>query len=136
TGARAFFTESDGQQSYSGIDVSAANGPSTISQIAQAPVFVSGLNSDSSNVVSLSTQQNGTGDALEMTAWAPGTSDCWIVLDLKTALTTAVLGETQPGTYYAVDQNVPASTCIAGVGTTFTNWPASVVAQTTDFPPG
>ncbi len=136
TGARVFFTETEGQQSYSGIDVSATNGPSTISQIAQAPVFVSGLNSYSSNVVSLSTEENGTGDALEMTAWAPGTQDCWIVVDLKTPLTTAVLGETQPGTYYAVDPDVPASACIAGAGTAFTNWPASVVAQTTSFPPG
>jgi type IV pilus assembly protein PilA len=136
TGARVFFTETQGQQSYSGIDVSATNGPSTISQISQAPVFVSGLNSYSSNVVSLSTQENGTADALEMTAWAPGTQDCWIVLDLKSPPTTAVLGETQPGTYYAVDEDVPASSCVAGVGTTFTNWPASVVAQTTGFPPG
>jgi len=136
TGARVFFTEIQGQQSYSGIDASVTNGPSTISQIAQAPVFVSGVNSYSSNVVSLSTQENGTGDALEMTAWAPGNQDCWIVLDLKAAPTTAVLGETQPGTYYAVDRDVPASSCIAGAGTTFTTWPASVVAQTTGFPPG
>lgn len=134
TGAKTYYEDANGQQSYSGIDVSYANGPSTISQIAGAPVFVSGQSSDDPNVVSISTGQSGTSDALEMTAWAKGTHDCWIVVDLMAPQAAPVLGESQPGTYYAVDPDVPANSCIAGVGTAFTAWPASVVAQSGGFP--
>ena len=82
TGAKAYFTDSNGQQSYSGIDV--PGGPtSTISQIANGLTYYSGTNSTGVNTVSLSTQQDGTADALEMTAWAKGSQNCWILVDLK-----------------------------------------------------
>ncbi len=136
TGAKAYYTETNGQQSYSGIDVATGNGQSTISQLAGAPVFVSGGPSTGVNFVSISTQQNGSADALEMTAWSKGTENCWIIVSLSAPQTTAVLGETATGTYYAVDPNVPSASCIAGTGTTFTNWPGSVVAQTGGFPTG
>jgi type IV pilus assembly protein PilA len=135
TGAKAYYTEANGQQSYSGIDVGYANGPSTISQLAGAPVFVSGGASTGVNFVSISTQQNGSADALEMTAWSKGTQNCWIIINLASPQGTAVLGETQPGTYYAVDQDVPSASCTSG-GATFTNWPGTVVAQSGGFPTG
>ena len=109
TGAKAYFTDSNGQQSYSGIDVATARPTSTISQIANGlTVLLSGTHSTGVNYVSLSTQQNGTADALEMTAWSKGLENCWILVEPEVGTqTTAVLGETQPGTYYAVDPDVP-----------------------------
>ncbi|HLN05910.1 MAG TPA: prepilin-type N-terminal cleavage/methylation domain-containing protein [Acidimicrobiales bacterium] len=138
TGAKSYYTTANEQQSYSGIDVAYTGGPSTISQIAGAPVFLSGINSTGPNIISLSTAGNGTNDALEMTAWAAGSRDCWIVVDLAAVQAgPGVLGETQPGTYFAVDQDVPAGNCIAGTDSGgFNTWPGTVVPQIGGFPPG
>ena len=136
TSSKAYFSEASASQSYSGILV-ANTKVSTVSQITSALTYYSGSNSTGLNTVSLSTAGAGAANALELTAWAPGTHNCWIVVDLNSPQAApGVLGETRIGTYYAVDMAVPASSCIAGTNTAFTSWPASVVAGSGGFPPG
>jgi type IV pilus assembly protein PilA len=136
TSAKAYYTQPSAGQSFSGILEADAN-MSSISQITDALTFYSGSNSTGINSLSLSTAGNGAADALELTAWAPATRNCWIVVDLSAPQAApGVLGETQVGEYYAVDANTPAASCTAGSSTAFTSWPASVVAQSGSFPTG
>ena len=50
--------------------------------------------------------------SLVMSASAPGTHDCWSILDLKAVPSSAVWGISGMGTYYALDAGVAASDCV------------------------
>ena len=108
TGANAYWTQ--GNQSYSGIDAAGNTTVSDISEIETGVNYVSGTNSSGLNVVSLWTDGS---TSLVMSAYAPGTHDCWSILDLKAAPSSAVWGISATGTYYALDANVAANDCVA-----------------------
>ena len=131
TGADTFYTNSN--QTYAGLDGGVA-GVSTISAIDTGLTYVSGSATTKSNTISVNTGNGGTWVVL--TAYAPGTKDCWIIVDLKSVQTVAVAGLTSAqssawstGTYYGVIKN-GAAACTAATGLAGTNY------QTTGFPPG
>ena len=71
--------------------------------------YVSGTNSSGLNVVSLWTDGS---TSLVMSAYAPGTHDCWSIIDLKAPVT--IWGQSlDMGTYYALDADVAAGDCVA-----------------------
>ncbi len=107
TGANAYWTQEN--QSYSGIDSASATTVSNISEIDTGVNYVSGTNSSGLNVVSLWTDGS---TSLVMSAYAPGTHDCWSIIDLKAPVT--IWGQSlDMGTYYALDANVAAGACTA-----------------------
>jgi len=111
TGANAYWMQEG--QTYSGIDSSGNPNVSNISEIDTGVNYVSGTNSTGLNVVSLWT---GGGTSLVLSAYAPGTHDCWSIIDLKAPAT--IWGQSlDMGTYYALDANVAAADCVAD-GTT------------------
>jgi type IV pilus assembly protein PilA len=111
TGADTFYTNSS--QTYSGIDMSGQPGVSTISQIDTGLTYVSAVASTKSNIISI--KASGTLGYLVLAAWAPGTNDCWVVLDQKALQTTAVdAAPTTAGTYYAVHKSTTSAACVAG----------------------
>ncbi|MGO9560235.1 MAG: hypothetical protein ACLPQS_17720 [Acidimicrobiales bacterium] len=68
----------------------------------------------SRNARTLSVSVGNAGASMTMTAFAPGTRDCWGVLDLTATETTPVLGiATKPGIYYFENRHVAASACNA-----------------------
>lgn len=127
SGAKAYYTDS-GQQSYSNVMTSSV-GASDIQQIDTGLSFTAGL-STQARLVSLYKPANGS--YIVLTAYSPGTRDCWGIVDVPTAQSTAVQGMTQPGTLFFVERqasgNCQASTYAAG-GTA-----ASATSQT-GFPP-
>ncbi len=82
---------------------------SNISEIDTGVNYVSGTNSSGLDVVSLWT--DGT-TSLVLLAYAPGTHDCWSIIDLK-APSSTVWGGLGMGTYCARDAGVAASDCVA-----------------------
>ncbi|MGO9406504.1 MAG: hypothetical protein ACLP1E_06940 [Acidimicrobiales bacterium] len=107
TGANAYWMQEG--QTYSGIDSSANPNVSNISEIDTGVNYVSGTNSMGLNVVSLWTDGS---NSLVMSAYAPGTHDCWSIIDLKAPAT--IWGQSlDMGTYYARDAGVAASDCTA-----------------------
>src|SRR5208283_1246055 len=72
TGANAFWMQEG--QTYSGIDVAGNPNVSNISEIDTGVNYVSGTNSSGLRVVSLWTDGS---TSLVMSAYAPGTHDCW-----------------------------------------------------------
>jgi type IV pilus assembly protein PilA len=110
TGADAYWTQAE--QTYSGIDVAGSTTVSNISEIDTNVNYVSGTNSTGLNVVSLWTDGS---TSIVLAAYAPGTRDCWFIIDLKAASST-VWGGLGSGTYYAVDPGIPASECTAATG--------------------
>ena len=107
TGANVYFT--DDHQTYSGVNVGGNPNVSDISQIDTGLTFVSGSNSTNLNIVSLWTDGSSS---LVLAAYAKGTRDCWYIIDLRTA-GTGVWGLSNDGTYYSVDPNIDASTCVS-----------------------
>ena len=71
--------------------------------------YVSGSNSSGLNVVSLWTDGS---TSLVLSAYVPGTHDCWSIIDLK-APSSTVWGGLGMGTYYARDAGVAAGDCVA-----------------------
>ena len=110
TGADAYWTQAD--QTYSGIDVAGSTTVSNISEIDTNVNYVSGTNSTGLNVVSLWTDGS---TSIVLAAYAPGTRDCWFIIDLKAPSSTVWHG-LGSGTYYAVDPGIPASECTAATG--------------------
>ena len=99
---------------------------SNISEIDTNVNYVSGTNSTGLNVVSLWTDGS---TSIVLAAYAPGTRDCWFIIDLKAASST-VWGGLGSGTYYAVDPGIPASECkAAGIAPSGASTP-----QTGGFP--
>jgi len=107
TGANAYWTEEG--QSYSGIDVAGNPAVSDISEIDTGVNYVSGTNSSGLRVVSLWTDGS---TSLVLSAYAPGTHDCWSIIDLK-APSSTVWGGLGMGTWYARDAGVAAGDCVA-----------------------
>jgi type IV pilus assembly protein PilA len=132
TAADTYFTTS-GSQSYSYID--AAGGASTITTVGSGLSYVSASaaagSSSGPQTISIYLPINSGGNALVLTALAHGSLDCWGILDIKTALTTAVYNEKASGTYYFVVPNASASTCNAQ-----TVSPSGANISTTSFPHG
>ncbi len=129
TGADTYYTSSN--QSYSYIDSSQAT-TSNISAIDTGLTYVSGVASTKANQISILAK--GNLGYLIMTAWSPGTKDCWYVADLKASQSGAPNGDTglptTPGTYYSVAKSVASSACNAQTAYTGGTW------LTTGFPPG
>jgi type IV pilus assembly protein PilA len=120
TGADTFYTANN--QSYTGI-----YGGTNVSTITAIDTGLSFVNSAStkSNIISISA--NGSAGWLVLASYAPGTKDCWIVVDQKAAQSGNIAGNSNhaTGTYYGVIKNLTSSaTCIAGsslAGTGFTS---------------
>ena len=107
TGTNAYWTKEN--QSYSGIDSASATTVSNISEIDTGVNYVSGTNSSGLRVVSLWTDGS---TSLVLSAYAPGTHDCWSVIDLKAPAT--IWGQSLDlGTYYARDAGVAPGDCVA-----------------------
>ncbi len=128
TGAKVYYT--NGGQTYTGV-TSSAGGTSDIQQIATGLSFTTTGVSTSAKLVSLYTPANGS--YIILTAFSPGTNDCWGIVDIPTTQSVAVQGSTQPGTSFFVERhqtaNCNASTYAAG-GT------AATATSSTGFPPG
>ena len=136
TGADTFYTANN--QTYSGLYYVGTGVPtvSTITAIDTGLTYVSATATTKSNTISVNTGNSGSWVVLA--AYAPGTKDCWIVVDLKTVQTSSTvpanLTATQDpgyatGTFYGVIKNGTAA-CTAATGLAGTNY------QTTGFPSG
>ena len=136
TGADTFYTANN--QTYSGLYYVGTGVPtvSTITAIDTGLTYVSATATTKSNTISVNTGNSGSWVVLA--AYAPGTKDCWIVVDLKTVQTSSTvpanLTATQDpgyatGTFYGVIKNGTAA-CTAVTGLAGTNY------QTTGFPSG
>jgi type IV pilus assembly protein PilA len=121
TGADTFYTANN--QTYSNI-MTSGQGVSTITAIDTGLSFVATA-STKSNVISLAS--SGSSGWLVLASYAPGTKDCWIVVDQKSAQGSNIAGNANhaTGTYYGVIKNLTSSsTCVAGsslAGTGFTS---------------
>ncbi len=121
TGADTFYTANN--QTYSNIMTSGA-GVSTITAIDTGLSYVATYSSKS-NIISIAS--SGSVGWLVLASYAPGTKDCWIVVDQKAAQSANIAGNTNhaTGTYYGVIKALTASsTCVAGsglLGTAFTS---------------
>jgi type IV pilus assembly protein PilA len=136
TGADTYYTNNN--QTYAGL----YNGGTTVSGITAIDTgltYVSGSGaaaaSTKANTISVNTGNSGSW--LVLAAYAPGTKDCWIVVDLKSSQTTLPAGLTTTqdpggatGTFYGVIKNIATNTCIAATGLAGTGY------QTTGFPSG
>jgi type IV pilus assembly protein PilA len=122
TGADTFYTNNN--QSYSNIMTPGA-GVSTITAVDTGLSFVNAAASTKSNVISLFA--NGNLGYIVLAAFAPGTKDCWIVVDQKAAQAATVAGNANKatGTYYGVIRNTNSGTCTAAAALAGTNYASS-----------
>ena len=105
TGADTYYTSNN--QTYTGL-YAGGTGVSGITAIDTGLTYVTNATTNKSNTISL--LSGGSGTWLIMAAFAPGTKDCWLIVDLKSSVTTAFttgLPSTDwaAGTYYAVIRN-------------------------------
>jgi type IV pilus assembly protein PilA len=130
TGADTFYTANN--QTYAGLY--GGIGVSTITAIDTGLTYVSGSASTKSNSISINA--SGAAGWVVLAAWAPGTKDCWVILDQKSTQASAgVAGNTTylaPGTYYGVIKSTTTASCSAG---TSMSVPAANWSQT-GFPHG
>jgi type IV pilus assembly protein PilA len=130
TGADTFYTNNN--QSYAGLY--GGTGVSTITAIDTGLTYVTAAATTKSNTISVLTGGNG-GWAI-LAAYAPGTKDCWVIVDIKTAVSAAVItnmpaADEATGTYYGVVRNTSAAcTASTSLGVAAADW------QTTGFPKG
>ena len=131
TGADTYYTSNN--QTYTGL-YAGGTGVSGITAIDTGLTYVTAAPTTKSNTISL--LSGGSGTWLIMAAFAPGTKDCWVVVDIKATQTAAVVtnmpaADYATGTYYGVVKNTTAA-CTAGAGLAVpaANW------QTTGFPTG
>lgn len=105
TDAITYYTKN--QQTYT--NLGGGGTVSAISGIDPAIGYVSGGSSAGPHFVSIK-QANGT--EFIGVSYAPGSRDCWGILDLK--VTATVFGTSEAaGTYFFVVRNIPASGCNA-----------------------
>ena len=125
TGADTYYTSNN--QTYAGLY--GGTGVSTITAIDTGLTYVSGSATTKSNTISVNT--GGSGSWTVLAAYAPGTKDCWIVVDQKAAQSTSIAHNANlaTGNYYGVNKN-GAAACTAASGLAGTNF------QTTGFPTG
>jgi type IV pilus assembly protein PilA len=126
TGADTYYT--DGNQSYTDMVNSASY--SNVDQMSLGVSFVT-ASSSSTGAHDIS-YDVVNGSALTLAAFAPGQSDCWGIIDLKSTQGGAVGGETAVGTYYAVIKNSSKTTCTASAFAS----PTLTGAQGSGFPAG
>jgi type IV pilus assembly protein PilA len=138
TGADTFYTANN--QTYVGLY--GGTGVSTITAIDTGLTYLSGTGptaaSTKSNQISVNTTSTvNPGSWVVLAAFAPGTKDCWIIVDLKSSQTTLPAGLTTTqdpggatGTFYGVIKAVATNGCIAGASL------AGTAYQTTGFPKG
>ena len=130
TGADTIYTANN--QTYAGLY--GGIGVSTITAIDTGLTYVSGSASTKSNSISINA--SGAAGWVVLAAWAPGTKDCWVILDQKSTQASAgVAGNTTylaPGTYYGVIKSTTTASCSAG---TSMSVPAANWSQT-GFPHG
>ncbi len=122
TGADTFYTANN--QTYSNI-LTSGQGVSTITAIDTGLSYVATYSSKS-NIISLAS--SGSSGWLVLASYAPGTKDCWIVVDQKSAQSANIAGNTNhaTGTYYGVIKALTAaSTCVAGSGLAGTGFTSS-----------
>jgi type IV pilus assembly protein PilA len=130
TGADTFYTNNN--QSYAGLY--GGTGVSTITAIDTGLTYVTAAATTKSNTISVLTGGNG-GWAI-LAAYAPGTKDCWVIVDIKTAVSAVVItnmpaADEATGTYYGVVRNTSAAcTASTSLGVAAADW------QTTGFPKG
>jgi len=79
TGADTYYTSNN--QTYAGLY--GGTGVSTITAIDTGLTYVSGSATTKSNTISVNT--GGSGSWTVLAAYAPGTKDCWIIVDQKVA---------------------------------------------------
>jgi type IV pilus assembly protein PilA len=130
TGAKVYYTDSG--QSYTNLTVPSAT-TSDIQQIATGLTFTTASYSTGAHIVSLYWPASGP-TYLVLTAFAPGTRDCWGLIDIPTQQTTAVEGLTAPGTSFFVVRATTASACKASTYDTATSNVSALSG--TGFPPG
>jgi hypothetical protein len=132
TGADTYYTSNN--QTYLGIYGVA--GVSGITAIDTGLTYSSGGTTTTSNTISLF--QANSGSSLVMAAYAPGTKDCWVVVDMKMTVTaTSAPTTTWPtaasylnaGTYYGVIKADP-NPCKASAAMGVSTW------SSTGFPTG
>jgi type IV pilus assembly protein PilA len=126
TGADTFYTANN--QTYSNImNPAATPAVSTITAIDTGLSYVATA-STKSNVISIAS--SGSSGWLVLASYAPGTKDCWIVVDQKsTQAASANIGGTHSsatGTYYGVIKALAStSTCVAAAGLAGTGFTSS-----------
>ncbi len=129
TGAKTFYTNEGQTYAY-------LKGPSaavsTIQQIDTGLSFTSGI-STGQHLVSLFV--GGGGEYVIMTNVAPGTNDCWGIMDLAQPQNTAVQGKTGTGTWFFVNRGAGSSNCGASAYGPSGTATASQVSDT-GFPKG
>jgi hypothetical protein len=118
SGANVYWRATKG--SFGGI-YGGGSGVSSITGIDVALKFVQSA-STKPNVISIAS--SGPTDWLVMTAFVPGTRDCWIVVAQAKPQTAAVAGnlDRAPGIYFGVIRRTESSHCVAGLrlaGTSF-----------------
>ena len=131
TGADTYYTSSN--QTYAGLYGGTTT--SSITAIDTGLTYYSGTTpSTKANQISVWT---ANGSELVMAAYAPGTKDCWIIVDLKSVSTLPVAGLTTTqdpggatGTFYGVIKPVATNGCVASTSLAGTGY------QTTGFPAG
>jgi type IV pilus assembly protein PilA len=132
TGADTYYTSNN--QTYAGLY--GGTGVSTITAIDTGLTYVTGGTTTKSNTISVLTQPAGGGGWVILAAFAPGTKDCWVVVDIKTTVTAAVTTSMPStmwvaGTYYGVIRNdAAACTATTTEGIAVGNW------SSTGFPTG
>jgi type IV pilus assembly protein PilA len=117
TGAKTYYTDSN--QSYQGLTTGSQGSilTSDIQQIGTGLSYVATL-STGPHVISYAV--TGTNQVLTLTAWAPGSNDCWVLVDVTGAQTTATAGfaaSVGTGTYYGVLRGGLQSACVASTVT-------------------
>ena len=128
TGAATFYTSNN--QTYTGLlGVTTLSG---ITAIDTGLTYYSGA-AASSKANQISLYYSGVKGYLVMAAYAPGTKDCWVVIDQKAAQSPAVITGVPlaTGTYYAVEKPpLPVAGCAANAIT------VSGTVSSTGFPHG
>jgi hypothetical protein len=83
---------------------------SNIAEVDTNLTYVTGTNSTGPGSVSLWTE-NST--SLELATYAPGTKNCWYIIDLKAPSTTVWGMSLDATTYYSVNHVADATGCTA-----------------------
>jgi type IV pilus assembly protein PilA len=132
TGAKTYYTDSN--QTYAGLTTPTAQ-TSDIQQIGTGLSFPATMAAASSGPHVISWNISGTpnGQVLQLAAYASGSNDCWVLVDVtgtQTSTTDGFTGSTATGDYYGVVKGGLASACIATVSVPTAN------QSTTGFPSG
>ncbi|HXY45578.1 MAG TPA: prepilin-type N-terminal cleavage/methylation domain-containing protein [Acidimicrobiales bacterium] len=128
TGAKVYYT--DGGETYANLTV-AGGSTSDIQQIDTGLSFTTTAASNGPRLVSVYTPANGS--YIILTAFANGTNDCWGIVDLPTAQSTPVQGQTGPSTSFFVERNQTAN---CNAATYAAGGTAATATSGTGFPPG